>query len=263
MSEKESKTNWAVVTAGLGGFLLGALTVLFIVWAYTGFRTEDGLPAASPGPEVAVRPAPAEPPPVSRQSAPVPTPQSPTGAARPWVQPSPLEGAPQAENQVSAVPPPADLRQRDLVLPVQGIRPEQLQNTFDDSRSGGRVHEAIDIMAPRNTPVLAVEEGKIAKLFTSKQGGLTIYQFDPTETYAYYYAHLERYADGLKEGMMLRRGQVVGYVGSSGNANPDGPHLHFAIFRLTPEKRWWEGAPVNPFPVLGGGREPDRPALAR
>lgn len=146
---------------------------------------------------------------------------------------------------------------------MQGIRPEQLRNTFDDSRSGGRVHEVIDIMAPRNTPVLAVEEGKVAKLFTSKQGGLTIYQFDPAETYAYYYAHLERYADGLKEGMVLRRGQVVGYVGSSGNASPDGPHLHFAIFRLTPEKRWWDGAPINPFPVLGGGRGPDRSELAR
>ena len=118
------------------------------------------------------------------------------------------------------------------------------------------------MLAPRNTPVLAVEDGKIAKLFTSKQGGLTIYQFDPTETYAYYYAHLERYADGLKEGMVLRRGQVVGYVGTSGNAYRAGPHLHFAIFRLTPEKRWWDGAPINPFPVLGG-RSPERVEPAR
>ncbi|MFL6202156.1 MAG: M23 family metallopeptidase [Thermoanaerobaculia bacterium] len=255
MSAKKKQPNAAVMTAGLGGFVLGALTVLFIVWAYTGFRTEDGLPAAdlpNQRDQVVARPAPAEPAPeVLRNPSPTPAPQSPTGAARPWVQPSPLE-APNAESKPPALPAPADLRQRNLVLPVQGIRPEQLQNTFDDSRSGGRVHEAIDIMAPRNTPVLAVEDGRIAKLFTSKQGGLTIYQFDPTETYAYYYAHLERYADGLKEGMILRRGQVVGYVGSSGNANPEGPHLHFAIFRLTPEKRWWEGAPINPFPVLGG-----------
>lgn len=258
----EKKTNTAVMTAGLGGFVLGALTVLFIVWAYTGFRTEDGLPTASP--EVVAKPAPAEPAPeIQRQppAAVTPAPQSPTGAARPWVKPSPLE-APQAESNQAALPAPTDLRQRNLILPVQGIRPEQLQNTFGDSRSGGRVHEAIDIMAPRNTPVLAVEDGKIAKLFTSKQGGLTIYQFDPSETYAYYYAHLERYADGLKEGMMLRRGQVVGYVGTSGNANPAGPHLHFAIFRLTPEKRWWDGAPVNPFPVLGG-RGADRVEPAR
>ncbi len=135
---------------------------------------------------------------------------------------------------------------------MQGIRPSQLQNTYDHSRSGGRVHEAIDIMAPRDTPVLAVEDGKIAKLFTSKQGGLTIYQFDPSETYAYYYAHLDRYAPGIKEGDQVRRGQVVGYVGSTGNATPEGPHLHFAIFRLTSEKKWWDGQPINPFPVLGG-----------
>jgi peptidoglycan LD-endopeptidase LytH len=260
MSDERQKPNAAVMTAGLGGFVLGALTVLFIVWAYTGFRTEDGLPTADlPSQEIA-RPAPAQPAPeIQRQPPATPAPRSPTGAARPWVQPSPLEG-PQTERP--ALPAPADLRQRNLVLPVQGIRPEQLQNTFEDSRGGGRVHEAIDIMAPRNTPVMAVEDGRIAKLFTSKQGGLTIYQFDPGETYAYYYAHLERYADGLKEGMMLRRGQVVGYVGSSGNANPEGPHLHFAIFRLTPEKRWWDGTPVNPFPVLGG-RGSDRVEPAR
>ena len=253
----DKKPTTAVMTAGLGGFVLGALTVLFLVWAYTGFRTEDGLPTAAPE-RVAVQPAPE----VPRRPAATPTPQSPTGAARPWVQPSPLEGAPQAESGERALPAPSDLRQRDLVLPVQGIRPDQLQNTFDDARGGGRVHKAIDIMAPRNTPVLAVEDGKVAKLFTSKQGGLTIYQFDPTESYAYYYAHLERYADGLKEGMPLRGGQVVGYVGSSGNANPAGPHLHFAIFRLTPDKRWWEGAPINPFPVLGG-RQAERVEPAR
>ena len=252
---EEKRASAAVITAALGGFVLGALTVLFIVWAYTGFRTEDGLPAASPD-QVGARPAPG----VQRQppAAATPAPQSPTGAARPWVRPSPLEG----EARPSAIPAPADLRQRNLVLPVRGIRPEQLQNTFGDARGGGRVHEAIDIMAPRNTPVLAVEDGKIAKLFTSKQGGLTIYQFDPSETYAYYYAHLERYADGLTEGLMLRRGQVVGYVGSSGNASPEGPHLHFAIFRLTPEKRWWDGAPINPFPVLGG-RNAERVEPAR
>jgi murein DD-endopeptidase MepM/ murein hydrolase activator NlpD len=150
-----------------------------------------------------------------------------------------------------------------LVLPVQGITPEKLQDTFNDTRGGGRVHEALDILAPRNTPILAVEDGRVAKLFTSKQGGLTIYQFDPTETYAYYYAHLERYADGVKEGVVLRRGQVIGFVGTSGNAPPDTPHLHFAIFRLTPEKRWWEGEPLNPFPILGGGRAAERVVVAR
>jgi murein DD-endopeptidase MepM/ murein hydrolase activator NlpD len=144
-----------------------------------------------------------------------------------------------------------DLANRHLLLPVQGIRVDQLHDTFSESRGGGeRVHEALDIMAPRNSLVLAVEDGRVAKLFTSKQGGLTIYQFDPTATYAYYYAHLDHYAEGLKEGDFLRRGQVIGYVGVTGNANPDGPHLHFAIFRLTPEKQWWKGDPVNPFGLL-------------
>jgi murein DD-endopeptidase MepM/ murein hydrolase activator NlpD len=105
-------------------------------------------------------------------------------------------------------------------------------------------------MAPRNTPILAVEDGNVAKLFTSKQGGLTVYQFDPSTTYAYYYAHLERYADGLKEGDSVRRGQVLGYVGTSGDAPPDAPHLHFAIMRLTPEKHWWQGTALNPYPIL-------------
>ncbi len=109
-------------------------------------------------------------------------------------------------------------------------------------------------MAPRNTPVLAVEDGRIVKLFSSQQGGLTIYQFDPQETYAYYYAHLERYTDGLHEGQAVRKGQVIGYVGTTGNAAPDAPHLHFAIFRLTPEKQWWKGDPLNPFEVWRGRR---------
>jgi len=149
---------------------------------------------------------------------------------------------------------PTDLLQRKLLIPVQGIPREALQNTFNDARSQGRFHDAIDIMAPRNTPVLAVEAGRIVKLFTSDRGGLTIYQFDPTETYCYYYAHLDHYAPGLQEGMQLDRGQVIGYVGFTGNASPEGPHLHFAITRLAPEKHWWEGQPLNPYPILRQAR---------
>jgi murein DD-endopeptidase MepM/ murein hydrolase activator NlpD len=105
-------------------------------------------------------------------------------------------------------------------------------------------------MAPRGTKVFAVDDGKLVKLFKSVPGGLTVYQFDPSGQLAYYYAHLDRYADGLKEGMQLRRGDLVGYVGSTGNASPDGPHLHFAVFRLGPERQWWKGDPVNPYPAL-------------
>jgi murein DD-endopeptidase MepM/ murein hydrolase activator NlpD len=146
---------------------------------------------------------------------------------------------------------PPDLIAKRLSIPVEGIAPEQLAPAFFDAR-GERGHEAIDIMAPEGRPVLAAEDGKIAKLFASAQGGLTIYQFDPTESYAYYYAHLDAYAPGLTEGAMVTRGQVIGTVGSSGNASAAGPHLHFAIFRLGPEKNWWKGEPVDPYPALMG-----------
>jgi len=140
-----------------------------------------------------------------------------------------------------------------LLLPVQGVAASDLRDTFGDGRDGGqRGHEAIDIPAPRGTPVLAVDDGRIAKLFLSQPGGITIYQFDPAGRLAYYYAHLDRYAEGLAQGQAVRRGSVLGYVGSTGNASPDAPHLHFAIFRLGPEKQWWKGEPINPFGYLGG-----------
>jgi murein DD-endopeptidase MepM/ murein hydrolase activator NlpD len=147
-------------------------------------------------------------------------------------------------------PPPAEaLERRDLLVPVDGVNPGDLVRSFAEAR-GGRKHEALDILAPRNTPVKAVEGGKIARLFSSKAGGITIYQFDPSQQYCYYYAHLERYTQGLAEGDTVQRGQVIGYVGTSGNAPKDTPHLHFAIFKLTAEKRWWEGTPIDPFDVL-------------
>jgi peptidoglycan LD-endopeptidase LytH len=139
-----------------------------------------------------------------------------------------------------------------LLVPVQGVRADQLQDTFTDARSEGRVHDAIDIMAPAGTPVLAVADGSIEKLFDSERGGLTVYQFEPGGVYCYYYAHLQRYADGLAEKQVVKRGDVIGYVGSTGNANPDAPHLHFEIHRLGPEKQWWKGEALNPYPVLRG-----------
>jgi murein DD-endopeptidase MepM/ murein hydrolase activator NlpD len=129
------------------------------------------------------------------------------------------------------------------------VTPSQLQDTFDDARAEGRRHDAIDIVAPRGTEVRAVEHGTINKLFTSKAGGVTIYEFDPTETYSYYYAHLDRYAPGLAEGQQVERGQLLGYVGSTGNASA-APHLHFAIARLDASKSWWKGDAINPYPLL-------------
>ncbi|RZA20378.1 MAG: M23 family peptidase [Lysobacteraceae bacterium] len=140
----------------------------------------------------------------------------------------------------------------NLLLPVQGVAASQLQDTFTDSRSEGRSHDAIDIMAPAGTPVLAVADGTVEKLFDSKQGGLTLYQFNPERTLAWYYAHLQGYAPGIAERKALKRGEVIGYVGSTGNANPEAPHLHFAIFVLGPEKQWWKGEAINPYPQLGG-----------
>jgi len=137
-----------------------------------------------------------------------------------------------------------------LLLPVAGIEASQLTDTFNQTRDGTRRHEALDIMAPRGTPVLAASDGMVAKLFTSVPGGLTIYEFDPTRTYAYYYAHLDRYAAGLAEGNAVHRGDVIGYVGSTGNASEDAPHLHFAIFLLGPEKQWWKGTAIDPYPLL-------------
>jgi murein DD-endopeptidase MepM/ murein hydrolase activator NlpD len=143
------------------------------------------------------------------------------------------------------------LRRRNLKMPVVGVDKDDLRDTFFDARGSGRAHEAIDIMAPRHTQVLAADDGLIAKLFNSQGGGgITIYQFDPTETYCYYYAHLDRYASNLKEGQRVRRGDVIGYVGSTGNASASAPHLHFAIFRLGPERQWWKGEPINPYAVL-------------
>lgn len=137
-----------------------------------------------------------------------------------------------------------------LLVPVQGITSSQLTDTFYQPRGEQRQHEALDIMAPTGTPVLAAADGKVVKLFQSKPGGLTVYQFDPGEQYAYYYAHLDRYADNLKEGMDVKRGDIVGYVGATGNADPAAPHLHFAVVALTAEKQWWKGTPLNPFPLM-------------
>lgn len=148
----------------------------------------------------------------------------------------------------------ADTLLIDLSIPVQGTTAAQLADTFTDARDQGRSHDAIDIMAPAGTPVLAVTDGTIEKLFDSERGGLTIYQFEPSGRYAYYYAHLQRYADGLAEKQSIRRGQIIGYVGSTGNADPAAPHLHFAIFLLGPERRWWEGTAINPYPALTKSR---------
>lgn len=144
------------------------------------------------------------------------------------------------------------LTDHHLVVPVKGTPRSALRDNFDERR-GGRRHEALDILAPRGTPVIATGDGRVAKLFKSGAGGFTIYQFDPEERFAYYYAHLDAYAPGIVEGAAVKRGEILGYVGTTGNAPPGTPHLHFTIFQLGPEKRWWKGKAVNPLPFLNDG----------
>jgi peptidoglycan LD-endopeptidase LytH len=136
-----------------------------------------------------------------------------------------------------------------IVPPISGLKANQLHDSFNEIHHGHR-HEAIDIMAPAGTPVRAAVDGTIQKLFLSKAGGNTIYEFDEPGGYCYYYAHLQRYADGLHEGMRVTRGQVIGYVGSTGDVSPSAPHLHFAIYQLGPERQWWKGLAIDPYPIL-------------
>jgi murein DD-endopeptidase MepM/ murein hydrolase activator NlpD len=216
------------------GLLAGILLVLIPLWQYNYIGLRALRPSNGPddsGPAV-LEPAPETP--------------SSTLGSRPTPMPALRDRA--VVGVFSESPP--ELRDRDLLIPVDGVTPEQLNRDFSDLRGGSRLHEALDIPAARNTPVRAVEDGTIARLFYSKAGGVTIYQFDPTYMFCYYYAHLERYADGLTEGARVRKGQIVGYVGTSGNAPKNTPHLHFAIFRLTDAKHWWEGTAIDPFDVL-------------
>jgi murein DD-endopeptidase MepM/ murein hydrolase activator NlpD len=137
-----------------------------------------------------------------------------------------------------------------LIIPVAGVSRDQLLDTFSAARGDGRVHDAIDIAAPKGTPVLAVAAGKILRLFQSKAGGTTIYQLSGDEKFIYYYAHLDRYADGLYEGRFVIQGETIAYVGDTGNAGAGNHHLHFSIALTSDPKRWWEGVNINPYPLL-------------
>jgi murein DD-endopeptidase MepM/ murein hydrolase activator NlpD len=222
-----------------GALLVVAAGVVIGTWFRPAATTQ--IPTVS-NPPAAAAPAPAA------LALPAAAPQTATGV--PVSAPAPNTDATPA---VFAVTPDGSdlsrLRARDLDIPVRGFAAAQLHDNYTQGRAGGVLHEALDIMAPRGTPVLAVEDGRIAKLFLSKPGGITLYQFDPGGEFAYYYAHLDAYAEGIAEGGSLRKGQVIGYVGSSGNASADAPHLHFAIYKLGPEKQWWRGTPLNPWLV--------------
>lgn len=253
----------------LVGFLTGTLTtylVLTRVW-WPDVRlaaTRPAEPATPPSPTPLPFPTPT-PPAVGTPSPFI----EPTAAASPFPSPSaPAEplATPIATPSLTGPPAPPPiappeskalvlpiletdvdrLRTRALAIPVEGIEAKALRDTFTEARAGG-THQGIDIMALRGTPILAVDDGHVEKLFTSKYGGLTVYQFDPDREYCYYYAHLDSYAAGVEQGRKVKKGDVIGYVGSTGNASPAAPHLHFMIFRLGPDRRWWEGTAINPF----------------
>ena len=199
-----------------------------------------GLPAASAPASAAVQAASGA---TARKTAPEPSSQPSTTAPAPSTdQAAAAPSDPEGERLLAA---------RKPGIPVEGIAASVLRDNYEQRR-GMRKHEAIDIMAPRGTRVVAVDDGKLVKLFYSKAGGITAYQFDPAGQLSYYYAHLDRYAEGLKEGMALKRGDLIGYVGTSGNSAADAPHLHFGVYRLDADKKWWQGAPVNPYPALRG-----------
>lgn len=183
-----------------------------------------------------------------------PTPQPTTTPPTPAASPTPAEQptpSPQSLLQPQGGDADAALASMRLLLPVQGVRAEELRDTFGDSRSEGRVHDAIDIMAPRNAPVLAAADGRVVKLFRSVKGGITLYQLASADEHiVLYYAHLERYADGISEGHLARRGETIAYVGDTGNASPGNTHLHFQIYRVADPKHFYTGDNINPYPLL-------------
>lgn len=225
-------------------FVVGALVGAIGIFVYLKNISPDPAPVAAPIPVVVLPVAPG----VAIAPAAMP---SASAIAALGSDPAAV-AAPAALIASAASAPAAD----QLLIPVAGIRAGELNDTYNQARGTERHHEALDIVAPKGTQVLAVADGKVAKLFDSKPGGLTVYQFDTSEKRAYYYAHLDRYAADVKEGNVLKRGDLVGYVGSTGNADPATPHLHFAIFELGPEKQWWKGSPINPYPLLGGVQHP-------
>ncbi len=149
------------------------------------------------------------------------------------------------------------LRMRELVVPVAGVRADRIPDTYTAprGRDGSRRHEAIDIMAPRGTPVLSADDGQVLKLRKNAAGGTTIYATDPDERIIYYYAHLDRYHEPIREGMKLAKGDTIGFVGTTGNAPRNVPHLHFQIMRMPADRRWWGGEPIDPLPLLVNAAE--------
>ena len=230
-------------------FAVAVVAVSLFVWARARQSSQipsTGAPQPSETPQLATTPAPPALSPVA--SPPVdsfPTP-SPALDLKADAGPAPVN----TQTPLVAELPPNFVGRLKLIIPVAGVKPEQIRDTFTDSRSEGRVHDAIDIMAPAGTPVLAAADGEIVRLFQSDRGGTTIYQLSPDKKLVFYYAHLQGYADGVVAGKYARQGEVIGYVGDTGNAGAGNYHLHFSVAILADPKRYWEGQNINPYPLL-------------
>jgi murein DD-endopeptidase MepM/ murein hydrolase activator NlpD len=193
---------------------------------------------------------------VADKSSPVPIASAPE---TPWPSTSPPQTGPNIDPtllpEIGQTPDPSSIPdgfigKLKLIIPVAGVRPDQLNDTFTDARSEGRLHDAIDIPAPLGTPVFAAADGEIIRLFQSERGGTTIYQLSADKKLIFYYAHLQRYADGLSPGKLARQGETIAYVGDTGNAGAGNYHLHFSISIIANPNRYWEGTNINPYPLL-------------
>jgi murein DD-endopeptidase MepM/ murein hydrolase activator NlpD len=170
-----------------------------------------------------------------------------------------LAGAPLPSATVSSAEAVDYLLTRGIEIPVAGAKIDQLRDTFDEGRDGGRIHRALDIMAPRGTPVLSADSGHILRVSASALGGNVIYAADPLSRVVYYYAHLDHYQPGLTAGARVARGDTLGFVGTTGNAPKDTPHLHFQIMRMPADGRYWDGDPINPYPLILLTHDPLQP----
>ena len=226
-------------------FVLGVTAVSLFVW-WQARRTNQTVT-----PIDRIQP---EPTPVANSPSQSPKP-SPLLDSSPAQSPTDMKAEPGALLETSQTPQDTKLADTfvgtlKLIIPVPGVKPEQLLDTFTASRSEGRVHDAIDIAAPAGTPVVAATDGEIIKLFQSERGGTTIYQLSPDRKLVFYYAHLQRYADGIAVGKFVRQGEVIAFVGDTGNAGAGNYHLHFSISITSDPKRYWEGKNINPYPLL-------------
>ena len=174
----------------------------------------------------------------------------PAGPPAPRVVLASTGNAPIPRNAVSSTEAVDYLLSRSRQIPVAGISVDQLHDTFDEGRDAGRMHRALDILAPRGTPVISADDGRIMRMSTSPLGGNTVYATDPEGRVVYYYAHLDSWQPGLVPGAAVSRGDTLGFVGTTGNAPKDTPHLHFQVMRMPADGKYWDGDPINPYPII-------------